>query len=156
MKFSSKEDVEAPIGLVFDLLADFETHERQAIRRGIEVQRTHTRTEPGVGMSWHALFDLRGKKRDIDVVVSAYDPPNSIHFTSDTQGLHGFTTLELIELSPRRTRMAIEVDLKPKTLAARLLVQSMKLAKKTLTKRFKLRVADYAKALEGRSGTRAS
>lgn len=156
MKFSSKEDVEAPIGLVFDLLADFEAHERQAIRRGIEVQRTHTRTEPGVGMSWHALFDLRGKRRDIDVVVSAFDRPNSIHFTSDTQGLDGLLTMELIELSPRRTRMAIEVDLKPKTLSARLLVQSLKLAKKNLTKRFKLKVADYARALEARSGTKAS
>ncbi len=151
MKFSSKEDIEAPIARVFEMLSDFDALERQAMRRGIDVERTHTLSEPGLGMSWHALFDLRGKRQDIDVVVSAFDPPNSIHLTSDTQGLPGLTTLELIALSPNRTRLAVEIDLKPKTLSARLLVQSMKLAKANLVKRFKLRVADYAKALEDRA-----
>ncbi|MGR3804478.1 SRPBCC family protein [Marinibacterium profundimaris] len=150
MKFSSKEDVEAPIEHVFDMLADFDSHQRQAFRRGIQVQRTDTRAEPGVGCSWHAVFDLRGKTRDIDVVVAAFDRPESIHFASDSQGLIGEMTMELKERSPTRTRMAISVELKPKTLSARLLVQSMKLGKKTLNKRFKLRVAEYAKTLEER------
>ena len=155
MKFSSKEDVEAPIEQVFDLIADFETYERKAIRRGIEVQRTDTRPAPGVGSSWHARFNLRGKRREIDVVVSAFDRPDSIHFTSDTQGLQGLVTMELVPLSPNRTRMAIEVDLKPKTLSARLLVQSIKLAKKSLVKKFKLRVAEFAKSLEDRTRQQA-
>lgn len=150
MKFSSKEDVEAPIEQMFEMLADFDVHERQAIRRGIDVQRTDKKPAPGVGVSWHAVFQLRGRPRDIDIVVSAFDRPNSIHFSSDSQGLQGAMTMELVPLSPVRTRMAIEVDLKPKTLAARLLIQSLKLAKKNLTKRFKLRVADFAKGLEDR------
>ena len=154
MKFSSKEDVEAPIAQVFDLISEFDVYERKAIRRGIEVQRTDTRPAPGVGSSWHAKFDLRGKRREIDVVVSAFDRPDSIHFASDTQGLQGVVTFELMPLSPNRTRMAIEVDLKPKTLSARLLVQSIKLAKKSLVKKFKLRVAEFAKTLEERAAQR--
>ena len=150
MKFSSKEDVEAPIDQVFDMLADFEAHERQAFRRGIEVQRTDKRETPGVGSSWHGSFDMRGKRREIDVVVTAFDRPDSIHFSSDMQGLQGVMTLELVALSPQRTRMAIEVDLKPKTLPARLLLQSLKLGKKALNKRFKLRVAEHAKGMEDR------
>ena len=150
MKFSAKEDIEAPIEQVFEMLSDFDAYKRQAMRRGIEVQRTDTRTAPGVGVSWHALFDLRGKRRDIDIVVSAYDRPDAIHFTSDTQGLHGLVTMQLTPLSPKRTRLGVEVDLKPKTLSARLLVQSLKLAKSNLTKRFKLKVADYAKTMETR------
>ena len=148
MKFSAKEDVEAPISHVFDRLADFDSHERAAIRRGIEVERTDKRAAAGFGASWHALFNLRGKRRDIDIVVSAFDTPNSIHFDSEMQGLKGYATMELVALSPARTRMAIAVDLKPQTLSARLLIQSLKLTKKTLNKRFKLRVADYAKSVE--------
>ena len=59
-------------------------------------------------------------------------------------------TLDLVALSQQRTRMAIVLNLKPKTLSARLLIQSMKLAKANLTKRFKLKVAAYAKSLEDR------
>ena len=58
--------------------------------------------------------------------------------------------MQLTPLSPKRTRLGVEVDLKPKTLSARLLVQSLKLAKSNLTKRFKLKVADYAKTMETR------
>ena len=65
-------------------------------------------------------------------------------------GSPGGMTLDLMALSPRRTRMSVLIELNPKTLAARLLVQSLKLAKSNLTKRFKLKVADYAKTMEER------
>ena len=43
--------------------------------------------------------------------------------------------------------MAVALDMKPLNLSARLLIQSLKLAKSSLTKKFKDRVADYAKNL---------
>jgi len=59
-------------------------------------------------------------------------------------------TLELAALSKNRTRIMLTFDIKPLNLSARLLVQSLKLAKTTLTKKFKLRVAEFAKDLETR------
>jgi hypothetical protein len=46
--------------------------------------------------------------------------------------------------------MAVVLNLAPKTLSARLLVQSLKLAKSNLSKRFKQKVADYARQMEDR------
>ena len=46
--------------------------------------------------------------------------------------------------------MAVALEMSPLNLPARLLVQSLKLAKSTLSKRFKDRVADYARGLEDR------
>mgnify|MGYP006164413985 CR=1 FL=1 len=65
MKLASKKDVEAPIATVWAALVDFETWERAAMRRGVEVARTDQLRAPGVGMSWHARFSYRGKQRKV-------------------------------------------------------------------------------------------
>ncbi len=150
MQFSSKEDIDAPADEVFSMLCEFERFERSVIRRGIEVERLQDRTVPVVGMAWRALFVLRGKRRDALITLETYDPPNTLRFVTVSKGLDGFLDLELVPLSPRRTRMAVVLNLKPRTLPGRLLVQSLKLAKSNLTKRFKLKVADYAKGIEDR------
>jgi hypothetical protein len=150
MKFSSREDIEAPIEEVFLALCDFEGFERQAMRRGAEVQRTDTLGAPGVGMSWNASFTMRGRLRKLKLELIRYDVPNEMVFAATSPNMDGLFSVELMALSRSRTRMAIALELTPLNLSARLLVQSLKLAKNSLTKRFKLRVADYAKSLEER------
>lgn len=150
MKFSTKEDIEAPIEEVFEMLCDFEGFERSAMRRGAEVQRVDRLTVPGVGMAWDAAFDMRGKRRELRVEMMNFDKPNEMLFVSRSTGLTGHMSLELIALSRSRTRVHVALDIKPLNLSARLLVQSLKLAKASLTKRYKLRVAEYAKSMEDR------
>jgi carbon monoxide dehydrogenase subunit G len=150
MKFSTKEDIEAPIGDVFDMLCDFETFERAAMRRGSEVQRADTKTVPGVGMVWNAVFNLRGKRRQVEIEMISFDKPDEMVFECRSQGLMTLLNVELVALSKNRTRLMISFDIKPLNLSARLLVQSLKLAKTSLTKKFKLGVAEFAKTLEER------
>ena len=54
----------------------------------------------------------------------------------------------MIALSATRTRVLVSFDMRAKTLTARLLLQSLKLAKTKVTKRFKARVLDYAENVE--------
>ncbi len=150
MQFASKEDIEAPLSDVFAMLCEFETFERSAIRRGIEVQRVNPSAPNEVGLAWDTKFKLRGRQREMRITLTEYEPPNTMQFVADSQGLDGTLTLDLLALSPGRTRMAVVLNLAPKNLSARLLVQSLKLAKSNLTKRYKVRVADYAKSLEDR------
>jgi carbon monoxide dehydrogenase subunit G len=150
MKFSSKEDIEAPLDQVFAVLSDFEIFERAAIRRGAEVHRRDDMTAPGAGMRWEASFMMRGKQRDAVIELVTYDRPNEMVFESHAGGVEGFLDIDLVALAPRRTRLSVNFEVKPKTLPARLLIQSMKLAKSNLTKRFKLRVAGYARDIEER------
>ena len=150
MKFATKEDVEMPLEALFQRVSDFEGYERAAMRRGAEVVRVDTLTQPGEGMRWKAAFDLRGKRRNIEVVLSEYDAPNAMVFDAESQGLDVRMVLDLMALSRARTRLSITVELSAKTLSARLLLQSLKLARTNITKRFKLRVADMAKDMEDR------
>lgn len=150
MKFSTREDIDAPIDEVFQELCDFEMYERQAIRRGAEVQRTDKRTSPGVGMTWDVSFVMRGKQRDMTLLTDRFEAPNLLGVTAVSTGIEADFALELIALSRTRTRITVGLELKPKNLPTRLLVQSLKLAKGSLTKRFKLRMAEYARTIETR------
>ncbi|OAN71845.1 hypothetical protein A8B82_20560 [Sulfitobacter sp. EhC04] len=150
MKFSTKEDVEAPIDAVFAMLCDFESFERSAMRRGAEVQRVDQMKVPGTGMTWRVAFDLRGKRREMELEMVTFDKPNEMVLESTSPGLLGQMSFELMPLSRSRTRILVELEVKPLNLSARLLVQSLKLAKNSITRKYKLRVAEHAKAMEER------
>jgi len=76
--------------------------------------------------------------------------PDVMGMMFESGGLTGTFRAECLALSKSRTRVSLTIALEPQTLSARLLVQSLKLAKASLNKRFKLRVAEYAKQMEDR------
>jgi uncharacterized protein YndB with AHSA1/START domain len=154
MKFSTKEDIEAPIDQVFRMVTDFDRLERSALRRGAEVRRTDSLTAKGPGMKWSAVFKFRGKQRHVDLELLTYEPPHGMVCHAEASGLDAVVRLELVALSRRRTRMSLETELKPNTLTARLFVQSLKLARSKLNRRYHLRVAEYARELENQFNRR--
>ncbi|KIC34043.1 SRPBCC family protein [Leisingera sp. ANG-S5] len=150
MEFHSKEDIEAPIAEVFAAISDFGTLERSALRRGIELQRTGDPAHPENGLAWDLSFSFRGKPRAIKLTMASYTPPSGMALDGSGSGVDGRMEVELLALSPQRTRMSVRLKLSPTTLTGRLLVQSLKLARSNLNRRFKLRLADYARLTEER------
>jgi len=150
MKFSTRQDIEAPIDYVFGRTTDFEAIERQALRRGIEVDRADTLDGTGRGMRWNVEFPYRGKSRKIKGELTEYDAPNSYLIQSVSGGVEADFDMEFLPLSRNRTRMIVGLQLSPKSLSARLLVQSLKLAKKSLDERFAKRIAQIASDVQNR------
>jgi len=150
MKFSTRQDIEAPISYVFDRTADFEAIERQAMRRGIEVDRIDDLTANRCGMCWNVIFPYRGKPRKIKGELIQYDAPNSYLIQSVSGGVDADFDVELLPLSRNRTRVIVGLQLSPKTLSARLLMQSLKLAKNSLDTRFANRIAQFASDVQNR------
>jgi len=52
MKFSSREDIEAPISYVFTRLSDVPAFERLAMRRGVQLRRVDRMSDIAVGAAW--------------------------------------------------------------------------------------------------------
>lgn len=150
MKFTGKEDIDAPIDDVFAMLSDFDAMERAALRRGVEVKCHGNAAQPAPGLSWDLAFNFRGKPRTAELTLKEYDTPNALRFDSTSGGVEADGAIELVALSRTRTRMAVSVELAAQSLSARLLLQSLKLAKSNLSRRFKVRVADFAKGIEDR------
>ena len=150
MKFTAQEDIGAPIDHVFSQVSDFAALERSALRRGIEVQRVLDPGEPGPGMKWDTTFMLRGKRRRMSIELTGYDAPNGMKAVSVSPNTAGRMDLDLVALSRQRTRLTLTIDMEPTTLAARLVFQSLKLARGNLNRRFRKRAADFARDLEER------
>ncbi len=150
MELTSKEDVDAPLAEVFAAISDFASFERSAIRRGVEVQRLSDDPTPQVGMAWDVRADFRGKPRELRLELSNYEPTTLIALKGESNSLSGRGQIELLALSPRRTRLSVKVKIEAKTLSGRLLLQSLKLARSKVNKRFKHRVAEFASLTEDR------
>ncbi|EAR50534.1 hypothetical protein OG2516_09825 [Oceanicola granulosus HTCC2516] len=150
MKFSTREDIEAPIETVFEALSDFSGFERWALRRGARIERLDGGTRTEAGARWQVEFDFRGKRREVTATVSRFEPPEGYRITSVSSGLEGETSVELVALAQDRTRLLFAQELRPTTLAARLMLQSLKLAKGSLEARLDKRIDDLARTIEKR------
>jgi hypothetical protein len=147
MKFSTKHDIEAPSAFVFKQFSDFDGLERQAMRRGVEVRRENVDQHRGVGAAWALRVPFRGKWREIDAHLTEFDEPNAIVALAKSGGLNMTLTIDLVPLSPKRTRVTFGFEVRPQTISARILVQSIKFAKASLQRRFDKRVGKFCDAI---------
>lgn len=150
MKLAAREDLSAPIEAVFQQLSDFEGFERSVLRRGAEMVRTDTLAIPGVGMSWRTEFDFRGRSREAHIELTDFEHPDRMGLHILSSGLDIIAVVDLVEMSKARTRMSVSTEIKPRTLAARLMLKSMKFARQKLQSRFRKKMGEFAVELEGR------
>jgi carbon monoxide dehydrogenase subunit G len=150
MKLSTKVDIEAPIDDVFGALTDFEGFERAALRRGAEVVRMGQPRPNGVDQVWRVGFDYRGKRRLLTARLVALDRPNALRFQGTAKSLDGEMLVDLVALSRRQTRVTVAMEIKPKTLSARIFVQSLVFARSRINDRFAKRIRSFAQMIEDR------
>jgi hypothetical protein len=147
MKFSTREDIEAPIEHVFVQISDFAAFERRAMRQGADVKRMQD-GDVAVGTSWEVAFSFRGRTRQVRPRLTRLEHPSGYWIETDSDGMTTALDVTLVPLSPSRTRILVAIELRARSLTSRLLLQSMKLAKGKLTKRFKARVLGFAEDVE--------
>lgn len=150
MQFSTKEDIEAPIAFVWQHVTDFTAFERQALRRGADVQRGDSLARPGVGSAWDVKFIYRGKERKLAAEITSFDMPNAYTVRTNAGGIDGDAVVDLVALSRGRTRLTVTIDMSAKSMTARLMLQSLKLAKATLNRRFVGRIESMSEDVQER------
>lgn len=149
MKFSTREDIDAPVDAVFEAVTDFDGFERKILRRGIDLTRDDTIPPDVTGARWNANFKWRGRAQHLEAELVSIEPNEGYAIESHTGGVICMGVVDLVALSKARTRMFVSLDLKPTTLSSRLFIQSLRLAKGSLTRRFKSRVTEFASGIGG-------
>ena len=142
MKFISKCDVEAPTDFVFDDMTDYESWEQTVRKRNTQLTRSPGPVVPGT--TWNAKFRLRGRERDMVVTLLAETPERQILLSIGDSSLDVDVSADLVELAPQMSRVAITIHLRPRNLAARLLTQSLRLARTKIQHQLDWRVTGWA------------
>jgi hypothetical protein len=150
MKLTAKYDIEASSAFVFGELADFDGWERAAMRRGAEVVRVDAARSIGPGAAWETRFRYRGKAREVNVRLERMEPDTTLALAGMSKLADARIDVEIMELSGARTRLLVRLDIKPKTIAARIYVQSLRLARSRVERSFAQRVAQLAAEIENR------
>ncbi|MEM7440836.1 MAG: SRPBCC family protein [Pseudomonadota bacterium] len=148
MQFSSVQDVNAPLDFVFHELSDFDSYEAYAMRVGAQVERKVDRIEKGPGIIWNVVGDFRGKTRDVDIELTEYRPDNVLKFMMTSKGIEAGADFEAMALTRKQSRIKMTLNITPKTISARLVLQSAKLARGSLNKKFNHRFWTYANYIE--------
>ena len=136
MKFSTRQDIDAPVHAVFEKATDFPRFERVARRRGVALTRTADGNPEGEGTAWDAAFDYRGKARKVSVCMNQVTPCDYLSMVGKSAGVAYEFNIEFVALSPSKSRMVVGLELRPTTLPARLMIQSLKLGKSSLDRKF--------------------
>ena len=148
MQFNTREDIALPSETVFAALSDFGAFERSAARHGAEVlQSGGTAT----GQGWRVRFPFRGKPRVLEAEILRHEPPRALVSLGRVGGLEGTLALELVSLAPGRTRLLAGLQVVPTTLRARVVLQSARLAKPALNRRFKAGFGRLIREIEARN-----
>lgn len=150
MQLTAKMDIEAPTSVVYAHLIDHAAWEAEARQRGAEIERPANMPLAGIGAGWRIRVPFKGKPRKFLVRIDALAPDARLGFAIDGQAIEGNSVLELLQLSPRRTRLRVALDIRPKTLAARLFLNTMRLAKGRVQARLEKRLHQLGHRIEAR------
>jgi uncharacterized protein YndB with AHSA1/START domain len=150
MKLTAKTDLEVPASFVFAALVDHASWEREAVRNGAEVERPEGSPLSGQGAAWRVRGHFRGKSRKALIKIEEMVDNRHLVLSIDSPSIEGSSRLEVMVLSPRRSRLRVDVEMKPKTLAARLFINTLRLAKGRVQAKFEKRLGQMATRIKDR------
>ncbi len=143
MKFSTRIDFDKPVADLFDLVLDFDRLERALARQRATVRRLDPSAHSGVGLGWDIAFKWRGQTRLLRVEVTGCDRPERLAMRGLSDALELVIDVQTLALSRARSRLILETDVRPRNMRTRLMLQTAKLAKGQLDRRYERRIAEF-------------
>ncbi len=150
MKLTAKTDLDVPVSFVYACLSDHASWERDAAQRGVEVERPADMPLSGLGAGWLVRVPYRGQPVAILLRLEQQVPPERLGFAMQSKAIEGDFVLNVTELSARRTRLHLVMEVKARTIAARLLLNTLTLARGRVQARVEKRVGQIGAMIQDR------
>lgn len=147
MKLNAEEEISAPASHVFQHLCDADRLERLVRKRGGKISRT-PQGPIQQGSHWDAEVPFRGTSRKLAFDLVKMEDSDLLDFQGSSEGLNLTVRVEVVALGPHTSRLSVVSEARPKTLSARLMIQSAKLARGMMLTRYRKRISDFAADIE--------
>jgi hypothetical protein len=134
--------------MVWARFTDFSGFEEDARGRGAILNRVGNWTQTVQGVEWRGEVTVRGKSRPITAKVTQLVPQELCIVDSRIGGMNCHQEIIFVPLSTTVTRVALMLDLSADTLTARLLLQTMKLARGRVLQKLQGVLARQGNAVE--------
>ena len=141
MKFSTRIDKEVTAERMFDALADFDRIERILMRRGVSVTRVDNISAGA--RAWDLAFDWRGQRRALRLVLVQFDRPEKFALTGESAPFELRIDMAVVALARNRSRLMFELEVKPRNMRARLVLQTAKLGKTQIDRKLEAKVSSF-------------
>ncbi len=148
MKISTRQEVDRPAAEVFAALSDYAYFEEILRARGVEIARVRDGDADGLGTAWEAGTTIRGHAISVRTEVTEFARNERIVSETRGGGLEATAEFAVESTGPGRSRLRIGIEVRPVSLAGRMLLQPLKLAKATISERLDRRVAEFARMVE--------
>lgn len=150
MQLNATEILTGHIEEVFDELADFARAERAAMDRGISVERLDALGAPDAGVKWKIGFFARGRDREAEMEVTKFTRPTLIRYEGQVGGLVFETNVACRVADSNATEVTVSTKLRAKSMSARVLLQSLKIARRRVQKRFRKSIRTLLREVESK------
>lgn len=139
LELSAHEQAQMPVEELFARASRFGNFARQARSNGTRVRRL----EPGNsehGPRWEVHYSLGGTERRFILELVQRRAPECLRFAIHSDAIEGELTLTLNAINAARSGVEARLTARPITTKARIVLQSMRLTRASLNKRFAKRI----------------
>ncbi|ARO14038.1 hypothetical protein BVG79_00686 [Ketogulonicigenium robustum] len=151
MQFVVNDHVAVGPQTLFDHISDVALLEQMVKRGGASIHRTDGGSGATVGASWMIGVPFRGRTQDVSMKLVEVQAPRLMRIAFASGGVEGEISLVLTPAEGAGTDTVFTMEMGANSLIGRLLLQSLKLARGTISNRIRKRVGNYLHLAEARA-----
>lgn len=131
---------------LYNVLADFDGLEQLARDYGAEITPKDAGADDGAGRSWRVKFGYKGVTRDVVATVSDVTPHEGYLITAESDGIQVELQLRVVPQGDAEAAAHFTATLSARGLAARLMMQPLRLAHGRVEDKFHTRLVAFTRA----------
>lgn len=144
LEFSSKAVISAPLPAAFSAACDYFHFEDLARARGLAVTRHGPPQSPLTALEWHVSGPMGGAHREAVVSVDDMRAPVMLVVRTRVGKVTALSTIQFIENGRKQTLMNVRTGLKGRSIAAKLVIHSLRLSRQRVARRFEGALTRFA------------